>query len=195
MLALVSGPPGQGKTRLVEEFIASQPGVRVLAARCRPSGEIGALEPLREILLGGREPAALAEIVAAAISDPAERVRVKDALAHSAGITASPALAALGKDERDDEIQNAWRRFIKGLAAQDALVLWAEDVHWAAPDVMRLLDRLSLSGEPFLAIVTARPRTRTSPASGWSSPVRIETRVVLPAPLSPTRATTSPASM
>ena len=157
VLALVSGPPGQGKTRLVEEFIASQPGVRLLTARCRPSGEIGALEPLREILLGAREPAALAEIVAAAISDPAERVRVKDALAHSAGITASPALAALGKDERDDEIQNAWRRFIKGLAAQDPLVLWAEDVHWAAPDVMRLLDRLSLSGEPFLAIVTARP--------------------------------------
>jgi class 3 adenylate cyclase len=157
VLALVSGPPGQGKTRLVEEFISAQTGVRVLAARCRPSGEIGALEPLREILLGGHLPAALAAIVAAAILDPAERVRVQDALAHSAGIAVSPALGALGKDERDDEIQNAWRRFIKGLAAQGPLVLWAEDVHWAAPDVTRLLDRLSLSGDPFLAILTARP--------------------------------------
>jgi class 3 adenylate cyclase len=157
VLALVSGPPGQGKTRLVEEFIALLPGVRVLAARCRPSGEIGALEPLRDVLLGAREPAALAEIVAAAIPDPAERARVHDALAHSAGIAASPALAALGKDERDDEVHNAWRRFIKGLAAQGPLMLWAEDVHWAAPDVVRLLDRLSLSGEPFLAVVTARP--------------------------------------
>jgi len=157
VLVLVSGPPGQGKTRLIEEFITEQAGVRVLAARCRPSGEIGALEPLREILLGKRQPAALGEIVAEAILDPAERPRVQDALAHSAGIAASPALAALGKDERDDEIQNAWRRFIKGLASQGPLVLWAEDVHWAAPDVTRLLDRLSLSGEPFLAILTARP--------------------------------------
>jgi class 3 adenylate cyclase len=157
VLALVSGPPGQGKTRLVEEFIASHAGVRVLAARCRPSGEIGALEPLRDILLGAQQPAALAEIVAAAMVDPAERVRVHDALAHSAGIAVSPALAALDKDERDDEVQNAWRRFVKGLAAQGPLVLWVEDVHWAAPDVTRLLDRLSLSGDPFLAILTARP--------------------------------------
>ena len=157
VLALVSGPPGQGKTRLVEEFIAAHSGVRVLAARCRPSGEIGALEPLRDILLGTHQPAALAEIVAAAILDPSERVRVRDALAHSAGIAASPALAALSKDERDDEVLNAWRRFVKGLAAQGPVVLWAEDVHWAAPDVMRLLDRLSLSGDPILAILTARP--------------------------------------
>ena len=43
VLVLVSGPPGQGKTRLIEEFITEQAGVRVLAARCRPSGEISAL--------------------------------------------------------------------------------------------------------------------------------------------------------
>jgi class 3 adenylate cyclase/tetratricopeptide (TPR) repeat protein len=157
VLALVLGPPGQGKTRLVEEFIGSLADVRVLAARCRPGGETSALAPLREILLGPHQDAALDAIVTAAVGDPLERARVRDALAHSAGLAASAALGSLGRDERDDELQNAWRRLVKGLAAERPVVLWIEDLHWAAPDVVRLLDRLSLSGEPFLMIATARP--------------------------------------
>jgi class 3 adenylate cyclase len=157
VLALVLGPPGQGKTRLVEEFLSSEAEVRVLTARCRPGGETGALAPLREILLGPHQDATLEEIVAEAVDDATERARVRDALAHSSGLVASDALGSLGRDERDDEIQNAWRRLVKGLAAQRPVVLWVEDLHWAAPDVVRMLDRLSLSGEPFLLIATARP--------------------------------------
>ena len=157
VLALVLGPPGQGKTRLVEEFIASLDEVRLLAARCRPGGEIGALAPLRELLLGQNSEATLERVVAEAVDDVSERTRVSDALAHSAGLIASEALGSLGRDERDDEIQNAWRRLVKGLAARRPVVLWVEDLHWAAPEVVRLLDRLSLSGEPFLLIATARP--------------------------------------
>jgi class 3 adenylate cyclase len=157
VLAFVSGPPGQGKTRLIEEFIASLADVRVLTARCRPGGEIGALAPLRELLLGARPDSALDQVVAEAADDPAERARVRETLAHSAGLGASGALGSLGQDEREDEIQNAWRRFVKGLAAHRSLILWIEDLHWAVPDVVRLLDRLSLSGEPFLMIATARP--------------------------------------
>jgi class 3 adenylate cyclase len=157
VLALVSGPPGQGKTRLVEEFVASLADVRILTARCRPGGEIGALAPLRDILLGQRQDTALDQIVSEAVDDRTERARVREKLAHSAGLGASGALGSLGKAERDDEIQNAWRRFMKGLAMHRPVVLWIEDFHWAAPDVVRLLDRLSLCGEPFLMIATARP--------------------------------------
>src|SRR5207245_728018 len=81
VLVLVSGPPGQGKTRLVERFIDSLGEVRLLSARCRPGGEIGALAPLREILIGERSDNALDEIVAAAIDDPTERARARDPLA------------------------------------------------------------------------------------------------------------------
>ncbi len=157
VLALVSGPPGQGKTRLVEEFIASLAGTRVLAARCRPGGEIGALAPLQDILLGADRDRSLDELVAEGVDEAGARTRIGDALAHSAGLGISDALASLGKDERDDEIQNAWRRLVAGLAGTRPLVIWVEDVHWAARDVVRLLDRLSLSGEPFLLIFTARP--------------------------------------
>lgn len=157
VLALVSGPPGQGKTRLVEELLSRLGGIRVLSARCRPGGEIGAFAPLRDLLLGDRPDDALDAVVAEAIADPAERLRVADALGHAAGVRASGALASLGKDEREDEIQNAWRRFARGLGAASPLALWIEDLHWAAPEVVRLVDRLSLSGEPLLVIATARP--------------------------------------
>jgi class 3 adenylate cyclase len=156
VLALVTGPPGQGKTRLVDEFLASWIGVRVLAARCRPGGEIGTLAPLRELLLGDRPASALATVVAEALPEP-DRARVSDTLAHSAGIRSSPALAGIGREERADEILNAWRRFIGGLAANGPVALWVEDVHWAAPEVVALIDRLSLAGEPVLVIATARP--------------------------------------
>jgi class 3 adenylate cyclase len=157
VLALVSGPPGQGKTRLVDEFLATSTTTRVLAARCRPGGEIGSLTPLRELLLGDRDESQLDVLVGDANFDEAESSRVRDALAHSAGILASRALSSIGKGERDDEIQNAWRRLARGLAARRPLVMRVEDVHWAAPEVVQLLDRLSLSGDPLLVIVTARP--------------------------------------
>jgi hypothetical protein len=156
VLALVSGPPGQGKTRLVDEFLASWPGVRVLVARCRPGGEIGALAPLRELLLGDRPESALVAVVAEAVPEP-DRARVGDTLAHSAGIRSSPALAGIGREERADEVLDAWRRFVGGLAANGPVALWVEDVHWAAPEVVALIDRLSLAGEPVLVIATARP--------------------------------------
>ena len=40
--------------------------------------------------------------------------------------------------------------------------------------------------------VTGSPRKRIAPELGWCTPARIFTRVDLPAPLSPTSATTSP---
>ena len=123
VLALVSGPPGQGKTRLVDEFLAGQSGLRVLAARCRPGGEVGALAPLRELLVGDGSEDALDQLVAEAIPDETARERVRGALGHSAGIRASAALASIGADERADEILDAWRRLVRGLAARAPRVL------------------------------------------------------------------------
>ena len=51
------------------------------------------------------------------------------------------------------------------------------------------------SARPGLSSVTALPMNSTVPAVGWWTPARTLTSVDLPAPLSPTRATTSPAWM
>ncbi|HEY7625105.1 MAG TPA: AAA family ATPase [Candidatus Limnocylindria bacterium] len=156
VLVLVSGPPGQGKTRLVEEFLAGRGDALVLAARCRPGGEIAALAPLRELVLGARSDADLGAVIAEAVAPP-ERDRVRETLAYSIGIPSSSALASVGKDERDDEIVNAWRTFLGGLSSRQPVVIWIEDLHWADPEIVRLIDRLSHADDPLLLIATARP--------------------------------------
>ena len=160
-LAIVSGPPGQGKTRLVQEFLRQDaPHLRVLLARCRPGGERGAQIPLRQLLGpdGADDPASLRDHCLALIPDPVEAERVARTLAHSAGIAVSDELGLIDIPSREDEIAHAWRRYFGALAAEGPLALWIEDVHWAEPEVVRLIDRLTLAGQDSLFIIaTARP--------------------------------------
>jgi hypothetical protein len=84
VLALVVGPPGQGKTRLVEEFVAGvDPTARVLTARCQPRRAPAGQTPFRELLAAGEaDPAAaLAARVASLFADPTEQRRYLAALA------------------------------------------------------------------------------------------------------------------
>ena len=153
VLALVSGPPGQGKTRLVSEFVSHLGAeIRLITARCRPEGESGALTPLRQ-LLGDH----LDELLGELFDDRAEREWVTAALTHSAGLLASEALTALAPTERADEIANGWRRYLAALARGGSLVAWIEDVHWADPAVVRLIDRVTKGSDRLLVVATARP--------------------------------------
>ena len=169
VLAVVSGPPGQGKTRLVEEFLAEIVGdARVLRARCRPAGELGARNPLRALLTSDdvdRSEETLSNRLAALFPDALERDRVLTALAHSAGMIVSHELTVLPAGQRQDEIENGWRRYLFALTRDRPLVLWLDDVHWAEPEIVRLLDRLTLGSDlPALVVATARPEFATQPA-------------------------------
>jgi tetratricopeptide (TPR) repeat protein len=162
VLALVSGPPGQGKTRLVEEFVVglgAEP--RVVKARCRPAGEAEAGSPLRQLLASGN-PAmsieALAADLTALLPDVTERHRVATVLGHSAGLMVSRELAGLPVGQRQDEIVNGWRRYLGVLTRAGPVVVWIEDLHWADGEVVQLIDRLTLGAEmPLLVVATARP--------------------------------------
>ena len=164
VFVLVSGPPGQGKTRLVEEFVEGLAAeARVLRARCRPAGELGARSPLQEILASaaGDDVAVVEDLtgsVARLFEDDTERDRVVAAVAHSAGLSVSRELASLPSGQRQDEVANAWRRYLAALARAKPVVLWIEDLHWAEAEVVQLLDRLTLGLElPLLVVGTARP--------------------------------------
>jgi class 3 adenylate cyclase len=162
VLALVSGPPGQGKTRLVDEFVAGLGAeARVLRARCRPAGELGARSPLRDLLgPSGAEisPETLAAYLAGLFPDATERHRVSTALSHSAGLLVSAELATLPAGQRQDEIANGWRRYLGAVARDGPILLWVEDLHWAEAELVLLLDRVTFGAEmPVLVVGTARP--------------------------------------
>ncbi len=162
VLALVSGAPGQGKTRLVEEFLRRVGGdVQVLLARSRPGGENGAETPLRQLLeaeVGAADPARVRARVTELLGDGPEAARIAQSLAHSAGLAASEDLAKLPSEERTDEITSAWRRYLRALTRRRPVALWMEDVHWAESSLVQLLDSLTLASDaPLLVVATARP--------------------------------------
>ncbi|HET7700414.1 MAG TPA: adenylate/guanylate cyclase domain-containing protein [Candidatus Limnocylindria bacterium] len=154
VLALVTGPPGQGKTRVVRELFDGI-GREPVVARFRPRGELGATAPLRGLLGGTNGP----EEVANALGQlPAsERERISRGVLHSSGLVPDERLGQLNAEERLDEVVHAWRRFLAARSSGSTPIVWFEDVHWADEEAVRLLDRLTLSTEPLLLVATARP--------------------------------------
>jgi class 3 adenylate cyclase/tetratricopeptide (TPR) repeat protein len=162
IFALLIAPPGQGKTRTTEEFIGSIDGeAHVLRARCRPGAELGAQTPLHQILSGDLGPlsvVALERRIAGLIADVGDRSDTVAALAHSAGILVDQRLISLSPTERLEALSSAWRRYLGALGADRPVVIWIDDLHWADPQLVRLLDRItSGSGIAVLVIAAARP--------------------------------------
>lgn len=155
VLAMVSGPPGQGKTRVVRQLFDGI-GREPLIARFRPRGEIAATTPLHALL--GIESADPAEVWRALRELPAdERDRIAHGVLHSSGLVPDERLGRLHAEERLDEIVHAWRRYLTIRSGGATPLVWFEDVHWADDEAVRLLDRLTLSTESLLLVATARP--------------------------------------
>jgi class 3 adenylate cyclase/tetratricopeptide (TPR) repeat protein len=139
-LAVLMGPPGIGKPRIVDGFANSVAAeATVLEARCRPGTEVGA-SPLRELLANG---------------DPAT---VPSAVAYSAGLRPDARLLALNGIDRRTTIQSAWREYLAELSRARPVVIILEDLHWAESELVRLIDALTLgSGLRLMVAATARP--------------------------------------
>jgi class 3 adenylate cyclase/tetratricopeptide (TPR) repeat protein len=162
IFALLTAPPGQGKTRTAEEFIESIRGTaHVLRARCRPGAELGVQTPLHQLLaddLGQPTVEAIDSRAADFMVDPAQQADTVAAVAHSAGVRVDQRLLSLSPTERLEALASAWRRYLAGLAAKAPVVIWIDDLHWADPQLIRLLDRItSGSGIALLVLGAARP--------------------------------------
>jgi class 3 adenylate cyclase/tetratricopeptide (TPR) repeat protein len=160
MLALIVGPPGQGKSRLAGEAIRQARPAAMLEARCRPGIETGVNAPLRQ-LVEGDIPGATAEDMRkrlVSLLGATEGPGVAAAICHSSGLAVDERLLAIPRMEQREEIARAWQRYFEGLAADGPLSVMVEDVHWADPLILRVIDHVTTEATvPLVVLATARP--------------------------------------
>jgi DNA-binding SARP family transcriptional activator len=133
----VIGPAGIGKSRLAREVARGAKGFDVLVGRCLSYGEGITYWPLRQLVGDDR----------AAIRAAVEDDRAADTIADRLSRLDGPA----------QEIAWSFRRWCEARARRRPLLLVVDDLHWAEPTFLELLEHLAERGEgPIVLLGLAR---------------------------------------
>jgi class 3 adenylate cyclase/tetratricopeptide (TPR) repeat protein len=154
-LATIVGAPGIGKSRLARELLG-RVEAHVVVGRCLSYGEGITYWPLQEIasqvgdLRSALKGASDAELAA---------IRIEAAL----GVRDTPV--------SPEEIAWGVRRLLEALAAQGPLVVLFDDIHWAEPAFLDLIEYVASFAHdvPMLVLCTARPDLFDVRAT-WTAP-------------------------
>jgi DNA-binding SARP family transcriptional activator len=159
-LVVLAGEAGIGKTRLIGELVAEVGReAQVLVGRCASYGEGATWLPLAEILrgAGAEKPEVLRTLLAA---EP-DAALVGRRVAGAIGV--SDEAAPL------EETNRAIRRLFEVLARERPLLLVFEDVHWAEPTLLDLIDYLGVRASgPILLLCVTRPELLET-RSDWAN--------------------------
>jgi class 3 adenylate cyclase/tetratricopeptide (TPR) repeat protein len=180
-LITVLGPAGIGKSRLVDEFLVAARGrATVLRGRCLDYGEGITFWALAEIVRGavgagdGDTPEELHDRLVALLRGEDQGVLVASRVAGliGAGGTAGPA----------EEAPWAVRRVVEALSRHRPLVIVLDDLHWAEPALLDLIESLTdgIRNAPLLLCCTARPEL-LEVRPGWGGGKPYATAIVLEA--------------
>ena len=168
-LITVVAHAGVGKSRLIEAAVSRMPaGTRVLRGRCLPYGDGIATWPIREVFrtaAGIADGDAATEVVAklASLAEP-------DASSSMIAAGTAQMMGVKGVGVGQDDGFWAVRRMLERLAEDAPLVTIFEDLHWADPMFLDLLEYvLDLStGAPITLVATTRPELLES-RPAWSA--------------------------
>jgi class 3 adenylate cyclase len=156
-LVTVVGPAGVGKTRLTSDFVHSLSGAATaVSGRCLSYGQGLTFWPLREIVaeLAGTEDGDTPDEVLARITGllPADddRATVAERVAGALGVVDSSAYP--------EDTFWAVRKLLEAVAAGRPLVVVLEDVQWAEPTLLELIEYLpmAIGSLPVLLIAVTR---------------------------------------
>ncbi|HWI06271.1 MAG TPA: protein kinase [Solirubrobacteraceae bacterium] len=159
-LVTLAGPPGIGKSRLAREFLADVgEEATVLVGRCLSYGEGTTYRAVADIVrgLGGDDPRRRVEQL---MGDEPPALRA--------------ILAAIGASEEPAQAEEtAWavRRLLERLARERPVVVAIEDIHWAEPVLLELLEHVATlsGGSPILLVCLTRPELLES-RPAWAAP-------------------------
>ncbi len=159
-LVTIIGSPGLGKTRLARELMSELSDVaRVRETRCDPAGS-STFAPIADTLraaAGISETDTEDEVLAALAARIPEDDPDRDRIAMRAG-----AIFGVGQAGTTEETFWAIRRIIEAAARVQPVVFVLDDIHWAEPLLLDLIEHLAewIRDAPVLLIGTARPELR-----------------------------------
>ena len=164
-LVTIVGDAGVGKTRLVRELwdrlVDERPEPLRRTGRCLPYGRGITYWPLGEML---REHLGILESDSPA--DVRRRLGDREILGLTLGLDAAGDLHPLAARDR---LHDAWVALLDSMLRDRPVVALVEDLHWAEPPLLDLLEQLAREvGGPLLLLATARPEFVDARA-GWGT--------------------------
>ena len=153
MTVTVIGEAGLGKTRLVQEFAGGLGReAHVFTGRCLPYGDGITFWPLREVVRQAGSGEDSPERIKDLLAGEADAAAVAEQLHRALGSGSQGRTAAT-------EIFWAARRLLEALARHRPVVVVFEDLHWAEPTFLDLVESLALrpGRSPIVVVCIARP--------------------------------------
>ena len=195
-LVTLYGVAGVGKSRLSREFLewvlTSEPSPLVVRGRCLPYGDGIAYWPLAEIVkeVAGIRDSDTASEALGRLGQLGSRIFTPElttnpdatvaALGHTMGVV-DPAHSFKDLDPREVRALTnaAWRALFTALSGSRPLVAVVEDIHWADPALLDVLEELTerVSG-PVLIVCPSRPEL-TDRRPGWGGGRRNHSSIFL----------------
>ena len=157
-LVTVLGPAGVGKSRLVAEFVSTaEERASVLTGRCLHYGDGITFWPILEIVReaarvdAADSPGKALPKIAALLPEGQDSALIADHVAQAVGLSEGAA----------DIQETFWaiRKLLESLAGRRPLVVVIDDIHWAEPTFLYLVQYLTgwSSEVPILLLCVARP--------------------------------------